>query len=224
MKIIEQKAMIVEPDMLTDSIVNYLKRKVEEAGRTCYRSEANITDNSASEFIKKIADSGHHSVLEHVSISVRFITDRGITHELVRHRLAAYSQESTRYCNYGDKGITFIRPSWVSKDVLGEWTGEAFKIGSPGCRVWLRSMYDAEQRYLHLLELGWSPQFARSVLPNSLKTEIVMTANLREWLHVFDMRTSSAAHPQMRLLMMPLFKTFAEAFPEIYGRLYKERS
>lgn len=192
---------------------------IEAAGRTCYKSEKNMTIDSASSFVKSIIRRGHESVIEHENISVRFICDRGVTHELVRHRLAAYSQESTRYCNYSG-GVTFIIPPW-----LNLWEGEyllddveklATKYSS-SCYYWAMHMLCAERDYLNLLRHDWTPQEARSVLPNSLKTEIVMTANLREWRHIFKLRCAEAAHPQMRQIMMPLHQDLSRCLPEIFG-------
>ena len=194
---------------------------IEAAGRTCYKSEDKITEGSAEKFVKMIIKRGHYSVIEHVYMSVRFICDRGVTHEIVRHRLAAYSQESTRYCNYKG-GVTFIIPPWID---LPE--GEFFDAGelfSGYCSEyeWFRFMQNAEAVYIHLLADGWSPQQARSVLPNSLKTEIIMTANLREWMHVFKLRTSKAAHPQMRELMIPLLEEMKTLVPVIFDDIKGE--
>lgn len=183
---------------------------LEAAGRTCYKSEEHIRDNSAPSFVERIIKSGHLSVIEHISITVRFICDRGISHELVRHRLAAFSQESTRYANYSkDKfgsELTFIRPIF--------WAGD-----SPMYQQWLDAMRAAENTYLEMLKSGASPQQARSVLPNSLKTEVVMTANLREWLHVFELRCHTASHPQMREIMLPLLLELAGHMPIIFSKL-----
>ncbi len=188
-------------------------KQIETAGRTCYKSENKITADSAAGFVKSIIKSGHHSVVEHISISVRFICDRGITHEIVRHRLAAYSQESTRYANYSkDKfgnEITVIKPYFWSED-------------SEEYLEWKIAMKNAEQSYLKLLKNGARPEQARSVLPNSLKTEIVMTCNLREWRHVLDLRCSKASHPQIREIMLPLLTEFHEKIPVLFEDLYNK--
>jgi thymidylate synthase (FAD) len=183
-------------------------RLIEAAARTCYKSECKITAESAGEFVRKIAQVKKHvSVIEHASATVRFICDRGVTHEIVRHRLAAYSQESTRYCNYSKeqfgKEITVIRPPFWSE------CDHRYEFWKQGCE-------DAERAYFALLDYGASPQEARSVLPNSLKTEIVMTANLREWRHVFTLRCSPSAHPQMQQLMKPVFEEFRTHLPELF--------
>lgn len=182
-------------------------KSIEEAGRVCYKSEDKITEDSAEKFVAGIIKRGHEAVLEHESIRVKFIVDRGVSHEIVRHRLAAYCQESTRYCNYskGQFGeeITVIEPCFWDKD-------------SDLMRDWRSAMRMAENHYLELLHQGASPQEARSVLPNSLKTEVVMTANLREWRHFFKLRTASAAHPQMREVAIALLKEFQKLVPVVF--------
>jgi thymidylate synthase (FAD) len=196
-------------------------KTIEAAGRTCYKSEGKITEDSAEKFVKMVVKQGHHSVIEHAFMSVRFICDRGVTHEIVRHRLAAYSQESTRYCNYKG-GVTFVIPPWVALGA-GEYTFVTAEQGivRPDW-TWYRCMLEAERDYKDLLDYNWSPQQARSVLPNSLKTEIVMTANLREWMHVFKLRTSKAAHPQIRELMIPLLEEVKTLVPVIFDDIKGE--
>lgn len=190
---------------------------IEFAGRICYKSEDKRTNNSAKEFTKMIMKKGHHSVLEHSAVTVKIVCDRGVSHELVRHRLAAYSQESTRYCNYKG-GVTFIIPPWVdcpeglySMNKVAHTSNIAFP--------WTRAMIEAEMTYLKLLRMNWTPQMARSVLPNSLKTEIVVTANFREWLHIFNLRCSKAAHPQIREIMIPMCKEFQRRVPIIFDNV-----
>jgi thymidylate synthase (FAD) len=186
---------------------------IELIGRTCYKSEEKITKNSALNFVKLLVDSGHHSVIEHSIITVRFICDRGISHELVRHRLASYSQESTRYANYSkDKfrnGITVIKPLFWAE-------------GSAEYSKWLKAMEEAEKSYMELIHFGSRPEEARSVLPNSLKTEIVMTCNIREWRHVLKLRCSRLAHPQMREIMLPLLEELHKKIPVLFDDLYEE--
>ena len=207
MKIIKQ-GFIIEDQIDGMEVL----RKIEKAGRTCYKSEAFITDDSCMAFVKKIIASGHHSVLEHEKVTVRIICDRGVTHEIVRHRIASYSQESTRYCNYGKEGfgkeITVVKPSF--------WPDEQLEDGFAKYWIWHCHMARCEEAYMILLQLGASPQEARSVLPNSLKTEIVMTMNLREWRHFFTLRTSKAAHPQMREVAAPLLREFKSLIPIVF--------
>ena len=184
-----------------------LLQKIELAGRVCYKSEARITPDSAFGFIRRILENGHESVLEHEKLSARIVCDRGVSHEIVRHRIASYSQESTRYCNYSlnkyQNELTFIRPFF--------WNDDPEKL-----QIWKDAMAMAEHSYLALIAKGSSPQEARSVLPNSLKTEIVVTMNMREWRHFFKLRAAAAAHPQMREIAVPMLKSFQEAVPVIF--------
>ena len=186
-------------------------KHIELAARTCYKSEDKITEASAAKLIRSLIKSGHHSVLEHAGISVRIVCDRGISHEIVRHRLCSFSQESTRYANYAkDKfgnEITVIRPFFWDE------ASEAY-------RQWLVAMEAAEKAYLRLIQLGASAQEARSVLPNSLKTEIVVTANIREWRHIFSLRCSKASHPQIRQSMLPVLAEFHSHLPVLFEDLY----
>ena len=202
MKIVTAKVEIMTP-LDGASILKHL----ELCGRVCYKSEAHIQTDSSRTFLSKIIARGHESVLEHYSISVRFICDRGVSHEIVRHRLASYSQESTRYCNYGQcnnvnqDGLSFIQPPLADVQQLA---------------LWQQTMQQCEQAYLALLALGASPQMARAVLPNSLKTELIMTANLREWRHFIKLRASAAAHPQLRALALDLAKQLQERIPVLF--------
>lgn len=195
-----------------DDILQFL----EISGRVCYKSEDRITCDSAVKFVGNILKKQHLSVIEHVSVTVKFVIDRGVSHELVRHRLCSYSQESTRYCNYGKKGVTFIIPPWIPLEP-GEYTRREDICHNEPYWVWYEAMRIAEEKYLYLLHEGWTPQQARSVLPNSLKTEIITTANLREWRHIFDLRCASTAHPQMQEIMIPLRADFVTVLPEIFS-------
>lgn len=184
-----------------------LLQRIELFGRVCYKSEANITSDSACGFVRRILENQHESVLEHEKLTVRLICDRGVSHEIVRHRIASFSQESTRYCNYAlDKHhneLTFIRPFF--------WENDPEKR-----QVWLEAMEMAERSYLTLISKGASPQEARSVLPNSLKTELIVTMNLRQWRHFFRLRTAPAAHPQMREVAVPLLRCLQEKIPVVF--------
>ena len=204
-------------------------KKIERVARTCYKSEDYIKEGSAERLVKSLIDRGHEAMLEHYSFSVKFVCDRGVSHEIVRHRVASFAQESTRYCNYSkDKfgnELTFIRPCWFNmsaKECGRECNSDTFYDGLRPIVVdvnefnWLRAMSYAENHYFNLLRLGWTPEQARSVLPNSIKTEIVMTANLREWRHFLKLRTAQAAHPQMRELTIPLLKELKEKIPVIF--------
>lgn len=203
---------IVKPsyEILTPINGDEILKLIELAGRTCYKSDNLITPDSAKNFVEKIAQRGHESVIEHYNITVRFICNRGFTHELVRHRLAAYSQESTRYCNYNkDKfgsEITVIKPFEINEETK-EYD------------LWKEAMQNAEKSYMAMIENGSKPENARGVLPIDIKTEIVITTNLREWKHIFKLRTSKAAHPSMRELMIPLLKEFKEKIPVIFDKI-----
>lgn len=186
---------------------------IEFAGRTCYKSEEKITPESAQKFVQKLNDLKHYSVIEHSMLTIKFIIDRGISHELVRHRLASFSQESTRYCKYNDH-LTFIIPSWTG--FLEGYYTEPITYKCPGTE-WHNALLEIEHRYKNLLSYKLSAQHARSILPNSLKTELVMTANFREWNHIFKLRTSPSAHPQMIEIMKPLKKELSTMYPEIFG-------
>ena len=182
-------------------------KKIERCGRVCYKSEGKTTKNSAESFVQGIIKRGHEAVLEHESFTVKFIVDRGISHELVRHRIASFCQESTRYCNYSkdDFGseITFILPFFLD-------------YKSPGWDAWKIAMRAAEDAYFKMLDIGHTAQEARSILPNSLKTEVVMTCNLREWRHFFKLRVENAAHPQMREVTRPLLYELKAIIPVIF--------
>lgn len=203
MKLIRASAKIIS--MTQDPL-----KLIERAGRVCYKSECRITDDSATEFVRMIIRRGHLSVLEHASATVHFIVDRGVSHEIVRHRLASYSQESTRYVAYDkDKHggeITFIHP----EPVIGEYDPPR-AFGD-----WEQHMKQCEKVYMDLRDMGYPAQSARSVLPQSVKTELIMTANFREWRHFFDLRTSDAAHPQMREVARPLLKEFRNKVPIVF--------
>ncbi len=182
-------------------------QKLERCGRVCYKSEDKITEGSAEKFIGMILKSGHESVLEHEKLTVKFICDRGVTHEIVRHRIASYSQESTRYCNYSKdtfgNELTFIRPCFWADD-------------SEEYAVWKQAMEEIEKTYVKLISLGAKPEEARSILPNSLKTEIVCTMNLREWRHFFRLRTAERAHPQIREISVALLDELKKRIPVIF--------
>ena len=202
MKIIEAGVELVD-----DFDAATIMKKIERAGRVCYKSEGNITCDSAEKFIRGIIKRGHESVIEHATVSFKIICDRGVTHELVRHRLASYSQESTRFCDYtaGKFGneLTFIKPCFWQDD------NENFKL-------WKEAMALVEKNYLALRAKGARPEEARSILPNSLKTEIFVTMNLREWRHFLKLRTAKAAHPQMREVALKIYSILVEKLPAVF--------
>lgn len=207
---------IIEPSYIIEDEIDAqrMMRTIERAGRTCYKSEHNISEGSAEKFIANIIKRGHESVIEHEKITVRFICDRGVTHEMVRHRLASYSQESTRYCNYANdkfgNELTFIKPCFWDENT---------KEGKTKMELWKKSMQNIENEYNELISLGARPEEARSILPNSLKTEIVVTMNLRSWRNFFRLRTAPAAHPQIRQIASALLEELKERLPVVFGDL-----
>lgn len=199
MKIIDP-AVFIESTITNEDAIGIIER----AGRVCYKSEDKIEEGSAEKFIRGIINRGHESVIEHVSITVRVICDRGVTHEIVRHRIASYSQESSRYCNYSlDKfgnELTVIKPFYWNDD-------------SEQYNIWKQCMEESENAYVKLIKSGATPQEARSILPNSLKTEIFITMNMREWRHFFNLRCSTTAHPQMQQVANMILQEFKRRFP-----------
>jgi len=241
---------LIKPQIECLTVTDNALMRIEEAGRTCYKSEDKIGTTacppceggghvknivnasvpcsrcqgsgqvpSSELFVEKILESGHLSVIEHAYASYRIICDRGVTHEIVRHRLVSYSQESTRYCNYKG-GVTFVIPPWLH---LEEGHYDKARMGQlpsgPGCqeeRYWLFRRLDNEIEYQQWIKWGWSPQKARGCLPNCLKTEIVMTTNLREWAHFLKLRTTNAAHPQMREVAYKILADIKSRVPIIF--------
>jgi thymidylate synthase (FAD) len=197
MKIIEPKIELI---WMTENPL----QMIEKSARTCYKSEHNIKDGSAEKIVKKLIELNHTAMLEHASASYRVTTDRGVSHEIVRHRIGcSYAQESTRYINYKGKDIEFIKPSfWESDNPLFEY--------------WKISCGIAEKSYNELINEGATPQEARSILPNSLKTEIIMTLTFRAWLHFFKLRTSSDAHPDIRQVAIMLQKDLQQKVPVVF--------
>ena len=205
MRVILPSFEIINPPDGTDVL-----RHLEICGRVCYKSEDSMTDDSAERLIKHMLERGHESPIEHFSVSCRIICDRGVSHEWVRHRIASYSQESTRYCNYGKakfgSEITFIKPYFAEE-------------GTALYAEWEKAMLAAEKAYFEMLRMGAKPEDARSVLPNSLKTEFICTMNLREWRHFFKLRCSSAAHPAMREIAVPLLHEFQKMIPVLFDEI-----
>ena len=200
---------IIKPyyEIMTPIDGEQMLKHIELCGRICYKSEHKIRERSYLVFARNIVKRRHEAVLEHASLTVKFICDRGVSHEIVRHRMASYCQESTRYCNYSkdDFGneITVIYPNFLEENTV------AWKIWKATCEM-------AETQYFNLLDVGLTPQEARAVLPNSLKTEVTMTANLREWRHFFKLRTSPTAHPQIREIAIPLLKDLQQQIPVVF--------
>lgn len=205
---------IIKPSYIIEQELNECEmlKAIERAGRTCYKSENLVSEESAKKFVTNILKLGHESVIEHEKITVRIICDRGVSHEIVRHRIASYSQESTRYCNYCNdrfgNELTFIEPCFFSSDSEEDIKNK---------QVWLDTMAMIEKNYNMLIENGAKPEEARAILPNSLKTEIVVTMNLRAWRHFFKLRADKSAHPQIREIANMILDEFKEKLPTIFG-------
>lgn len=185
-------------------------KQIERIARTCYKSEDKISSDlsSAEKLVGHLIRNGHEAMLEHKYLTVKFVCDRSVSHELVRHRMASFAQESQRYCNYSkdqfEGHVTFIQPWWMDEE------------DDIGYDTWKQSCLQAEKAYFDLLNMGYLPQQARGVLPNCTKTEVVVTANYREWRHILKLRTAKDAHPDMRHLMMGLLRELQERLPVIF--------
>ena len=191
-------------------------KHIERCARVCYKSEDRITDGSAEKMVAALIRSGHEAMLEHYSFTVKFICDRGVSHELVRHRIASFAQESSRYCCYAKdkfgKELTFINPCFWEPD-------------SDNYARWFHEMDEAEKTYLAMIESGATPEQARDILPTSIKTEIVMTANLREFRHFFKLRAEGVTgkpHPQMLEITIPLLKELKQKIPVVFDDIMSE--
>lgn len=196
---------IIEPSVELMFITPNAAQLIELAGRVCYKSEDKITNDSAEKFVQMISERGHYSVIEHAYAMLRIITDRGITHEIVRHRIASYSQESTRYCNYSKSKfgseLTLLPPSGMSEAET---------------KIWMRAANQSEQNYNDMIAVGSPPQRARGVLLTNQKTEIVITYNFREWLHFLKLRTAATAHPDMQIVAKQIGQILAIECPSVF--------
>ena len=224
MNIVKAGYEILTP--ISDGGIEELKH-IEAVARTCYKSEDKITPDgeSAKKMVKNLVSAGHEAMLEHSTLCVKFTVDRGISHEIVRHRIASYAQESTRYCNYAkDKFGNEITVIDIADGILLDPKMANLDIDTAGevANAWVDAMEFAEKSYNKLIALGVSPQIARSVLPNSTKTEVVMTANYREWRNFFKLRTSTAAHPQIREVAIPLLNELKQKLPIIFDDIEAE--
>ena len=186
-----------------------IMKNIERACRTCYRSENLINEDSYKKLLKNCINRGHESILEHEKITIRMCCDIGVYKDLTRHRFGSFSIESTRYCNYGkdkfDNEIKFINPcNMDKKELFNEWYSSCIEI---------------EQRYMNMVKLGATPDQMRMILPHSTAAEVTMTANIREWRHILDLRTKKMAHPAIRQLLIPLLLKFKEDMPELFNEI-----
>ncbi len=205
----------IEPSVMLERgpIYKQALNTIEKAARTCYKSEDRANPEGTKQFLRRLLKSKHESVFEHASLSVRIICDRGVSHELVRHRLCAFSQESTRYVGYKDK-IEFIKPHWVDKESF-ESPAEERRHLQRLCLL-EKTCKDAAKVYRNFLDWGVSKQDARAVLPNALKTELVMTANIREWRYILKLRTGAGAHPDMKIVAGKIKDLFLNEYPVFF--------
>ena len=209
---------LVKPSIKFLNCTENALQAIEIAGRTCYKSEDKITEDSAGKFVKMLIVRGHEAMIEHANASYKIVCDRGVTHEIVRHRLFSYAQESTRFCNYKG-GVTFIIPPWIGIPA-GDYLDSKQPKGIDEQEfAWWDQLMLSEISYKYLLDHCWTPQQARSVLPNSLKTEIVVTGNLREWRHFFKLRCSTKAHPQMQEIANMIFTDIRERIAVVFDEL-----
>lgn len=222
MKIVEPSVEILTSQEELDQVL----KKIEVAARTCYKSEHCIKVGSAEKLVSNLVAAGHDAMLEHASISVRFICDRGVSHELVRHRMASYAQESTRYCNYTqgkfNGELTFVKPHWIEKTPKELEDGYYENNLESNEYAFFLTCGAVENDYANFVEVyGLSPQDARGCLNHWVKTEVVMTANIREWRHFFKLRTDKAAHPDMRRIATIALKKFQAAVPVVFDDILK---
>ena len=222
MKIIDPKLYVEEFNGRT------IMRNIERACRTCYRSEGLMTDDSYKKLLSNCINRGHESVLEHEKITIKMVCDIGVYKDLTRHRFGSFSIESTRYCNYGkdkfDNEIKFIKPvfykeSWTDKN----YEGSGMDIDEEKSKIWYDTMENIEDSYMNMAKLGCTPDEMRMILPHSTAAEVTMTANIREWRHILDLRTKKMTHPAIRQLMIPLLLKFQYMMPELFGEIEYDR-
>lgn len=202
---------IIEPSIQVENVdYKQIMKNLERACRTCYRSEGKITEESYKTLLKNCINRGHESILEHEKVTIRMMCDIGVYKDLTRHRIASFSIESTRYCNYGkdkfDNQIKFIKP--VNMD---EGT-ELYKKWYSTCEI-------IEKNYVEMSNLGATPDQLRMLLPHSTAAEVTMTANIREWKHIFSLRCTNHTHPAVEQLMIPLLLKFKKEMPEIFENI-----
>jgi thymidylate synthase (FAD) len=202
---------IIEPTIQVEKVdYKQVMKNLERACRTCYRSEGKITEESYKTLLKNCINRGHESILEHEKVTIRMLCDIGVYKDLTRHRIASFSIESTRYCNYGkdkfDNQIKFIKP------VNMEEGTELYNKWYDTCKI-------IEQNYIEMSKLEATPDQLRMMLPHSTAAEVTMTANIREWKHIFSLRCTKHTHPAVEQLMIPLLLKFKKEMPEIFDNV-----
>lgn len=216
MKIINPKIEVEKYDGVK------IMKNIERACRTCYRSENLITEDSYKRLLTNCLNRGHQSILEHEKITVRMICDIGVYKDLTRHRFGSFSIESSRYCAYNkdkfDNEIKFIKPvfykeSWTDRN----YEGSGMDIDEEKSKIWYDTMENIEDSYMDMAKLGCTPDEMRMILPHSTAAEVTMTANIREWRHILDLRTKKMTHPSVRQILIPLLLKFKADMPELFG-------
>ena len=215
MKIIEPEVYIQKYDGIK------IMKNIEKACRTCYRSEGKITEDSYKQLLKNCINRGHESVLEHEKITVKLICDIGVYKDITRHRIASFSIESTRYCNYSkdkfENSIKFIKPVYYTDAwQIANYEGQAMTEEELKCFYWYKCMSDIEETYLNMAQLKCTPDEMRMILPHSTAAEVTMTANIREWKHILSLRCSKGAHPAVQQIMIPILLNFKQNMNEIF--------
>lgn len=222
MKIIDPKLYVEEFNGRT------IMRNIERACRTCYRSEGLMTDDSYKKLLSNCINRGHESVLEHEKITIKMICDIGVYKDLTRHRFGSFSIESTRYCNYGknkfDNEIKFIKPVFYTPGAIEDYDDPIDKNNCLKTQYWQRTMQEIENAYMDMTNIvGATPDEMRMILPHSTAAEVTMTANIREWRHILDLRTKKMTHPAIRQLMIPLLLKFQYMMPELFSEIEYDR-
>lgn len=202
---------IIEPTMQVEKVdYKQIMKNLERACRTCYRSEGKITEESYKTLLKNCINRGHESILEHEKVTIRMVCDIGVYKDLTRHRIASFSIESTRYCNYGkdkfDNEIKFIKPVNMEE-------------GTELYNRWYSTCKTIEENYIEMSKLEATPDQLRMLLPHSTAAEVTMTANIREWKHIFSLRCTKHTHPAVEQLMIPLLLKFKKEMPEIFDNI-----
>lgn len=201
-----------------------IMKNIERACRTCYRSEGLITEDSYKKLLNNCINRGHESVLEHEKITIRMTCDIGVYKDLTRHRFGSFSIESTRYCNYGkdkfDNEIKFIEPVFYTPELEKDYTDATDRLNCLKTEYWIKCMSLIEKYYMTMQkDTNATPDELRMILPHSTAAQVTMTANIREWRHILDLRTKKMTHPSIRQILIPLLLKFKKDMPELFDSI-----
>jgi thymidylate synthase (FAD) len=210
--VVQSFGLINPPD--EDTII----KSIVDAARVCYLTEDMSAPDANKKLFDKLWERKHLAMFEHAHIAARLVVDRGVTHELVRHRIGvAFAQESTRYCNYSTNRLgNEIKVISPFKTAITDYERAG---GDPAKAAWWSAVSTAEESYFKMIKNGYPPEIARSVLPTCTASTIVVTANIREWFHIFSLRAQPEAHPAMRSIMYEVLRKFVTLYPFIFGRI-----